>query len=156
MPSWETAIRNPPFFTEVAQKGDRNTVFNQATVLFSTKLLYHGAVVTRQWKSTKMRSSYCTRIFQDTRDRFMNVEELEGQNDEKVSTKPLHPDQHIGHRGMTSFKEIFLDLSDKITRSIMSTTLFAPLCDGPRRSKENDLFQDALLFCSERKGTARS
>lgn len=105
-----------------------------------------------------MRSSYCTRIFQGTGDQFTNVEELEGQNDENISTKPLYPDQHIGHRGMTSLKEIFLDLSDKITRSIMSTivTPCAPPCDGPRRSKENDLFQDALLFCSERKGTARS
>lgn len=28
MPSWEIAIRNLPFFTEAAQKGDRNTVFN--------------------------------------------------------------------------------------------------------------------------------
>lgn len=25
--------------------------------------------------------------------------------------------------------------------------------DGARRSEENDLFQDVLLFCSERKGT---
>lgn len=92
MPSWETAIRNPPFFTEVAQKGDRNTVFNQATILFSTKLLYHGAVVTRQRKSTKMPSPYRTRIFQGTRDQFTNVEKLEGQSDENISTKPLHPD----------------------------------------------------------------